>query len=238
MPVTPNFAIPYPDGTTPYTPVQNHFAAMAAATDDALVAGLGGSPRIAYSDSERTTLFPAPIQGNTLVRPDKGYTEQWFGLFDSGTNPGGASVAGWYPISGLVPGFYARNTATQTVTTAASLVTFPTPSEIVNRGNISLAATGVATIVVPGVYRIYGQGTYASAALGSRVMSINKNGAAVLSSIQVSANITTLTVQHELTLAAGDTISLGVISGNTVTLGVGGNAYFQAFHMDYVAPPR
>lgn len=100
MPVTTNFQIPYPDGNSNYTPLQDWFAAIANGTETALNTGLGGAPRIATSDAARNALYPAPVQGNTVVRPDKGYTEQYFGLYDVGTNPGGLTVAGWAPISG------------------------------------------------------------------------------------------------------------------------------------------
>lgn len=99
MPVTPNFAIPYPDGTTALTPLQDRFADIANAVDGALVTGLAGAPRLATSDSARNALFPSPVQGNLCDRPDKGYIEEYFTLYDASTNPGGATPAGWYPVA-------------------------------------------------------------------------------------------------------------------------------------------
>lgn len=103
MPSTPKFGIRYPDGTTAYAPLQDHFAAIASDTEAALTTGLGGAPRLANSDSERSTLFPSPVQGNSVLRPDKGYVEQYFALYNSSTNPSGATPAGWYPVSGALP---------------------------------------------------------------------------------------------------------------------------------------
>lgn len=99
MPVTTKFQIPYPDGTSNYTPLQDWFAGIANGVETALTTGLGGAPRLANSDSERNGIYPAPVQGNTVVRPDKGYTEQYFGLYDVSTNPAGRTPAGWYPLT-------------------------------------------------------------------------------------------------------------------------------------------
>lgn len=104
MPVTTNFAIPYPDGTTSLTPLQDKFADIANAVDAAMFTGLAGAPRLASSDAQRATLFPAPAQGNLVNRPDKGYIEGYYALFDPTTNPGGAPIAGWYPVAKRLTG--------------------------------------------------------------------------------------------------------------------------------------
>jgi hypothetical protein len=51
----------------------------------------------------RDALFPSPVQGNAVWRTDKGWEERYFGLYNSSTNPGGATPAGWYPVSGNMP---------------------------------------------------------------------------------------------------------------------------------------
>jgi hypothetical protein len=104
MPTTPNFAIPYPDGTTSLTPLQDKFADIANAVDSALVSGLAGAPRQITSDAQRTSVFPSPVQGNLANRPDKGYVEVYLATYDPSTNKGGAAVAGWYPLPGTVLG--------------------------------------------------------------------------------------------------------------------------------------
>jgi hypothetical protein len=103
MPTTPKFQIAYPDGTSNLTPLQDWFSAIANGVENALNTGLGGAPRLANSDSERAAIFPSPVQGNTVLRPDKGYTEQYFALYNAGTNPAGATPAGWYPVAGVMP---------------------------------------------------------------------------------------------------------------------------------------
>lgn len=99
MPTTPKFQIPYPDGNSNYTPLQDWFAGIANGVEAALNTGLGGAPRIANSDSERNIIYPSPVQGNTVLRPDKGYTEQYFGTYDVSTNPAGRTPSGWYPVT-------------------------------------------------------------------------------------------------------------------------------------------
>lgn len=106
MPTTPVFQIPYPDGPATLTPLQARFADIANGVEAALLGGLGGAPRLAHSDAERDTLVPSPVQGDSAVRPDKGYTEQYFEAYDASTNPAGAITSGWYPVSGDLP--YAR----------------------------------------------------------------------------------------------------------------------------------
>lgn len=130
MPTTSPWNIPYPDGPTNLTALQSHFANIATAVNAALTTGLGGAPRIATSDSMRASLFPAPIQGDSVVRPDKGYTEQYYALYNASTNPSGAAPAGWYSqfeqnsaavlTQYVSPGVSIPNTNTYTVTRSGS----------------------------------------------------------------------------------------------------------------------
>jgi hypothetical protein len=48
----------------------------------------------------RNALFPSPILGDTVFRSDIGFLETYYSAYNAGTNPGGASVAGWYPREG------------------------------------------------------------------------------------------------------------------------------------------
>ena len=48
----------------------------------------------------RNAQFVNPVQGNQFWRNDKGRTETYFGLYNSTTNPGGKTTAGWYQTSG------------------------------------------------------------------------------------------------------------------------------------------
>lgn len=55
------------------------------------------------SQSVRDSFFPNPKQGITCIRTDKGWTETYYELYNSSTNPSGAAIAGWYPVSGKLP---------------------------------------------------------------------------------------------------------------------------------------
>jgi hypothetical protein len=55
-----------------------------------------GIPNIS-SDAQRGNYFPSPIQGTLINRVDKGYREQYYGLFNATTNPRGWRTAGWFP---------------------------------------------------------------------------------------------------------------------------------------------
>jgi hypothetical protein len=50
----------------------------------------------------RDVLYPSPVQGNAVFRADLGYEEIYYGLYNSSTNVGGATPAGWYPMSRLL----------------------------------------------------------------------------------------------------------------------------------------
>lgn len=63
------------------------------------------SPITVASAAARNTLFPSPVQGQSVFRTDLGSTERFFSAYNSSTNPGGEKNAGWYPShdGGLVP---------------------------------------------------------------------------------------------------------------------------------------
>ena len=60
----------------------------------------------------RDVLYPSPVQGNAVFRNDRGWAEQYYGLYNVSTNPGGVSVAGWYPVAGNLPKAQARRSTT------------------------------------------------------------------------------------------------------------------------------
>lgn len=181
MPQTPNFNIRYPDGPTSYTPLQQHFSNLALDVDNALQNGLGGAPRIANSDAERNTIYPAPVQGNTVVRPDRGWTEQYFGAYNSGTNPAGATTAGWYPVSGRMPRLSRRRESTALSTAAANADSpFNLPTSVGNdTPSITyVASTGVVTCTIPGWYQVSGVARWQQTAndAGRRIVKGNVGG--------------------------------------------------------------
>lgn len=85
------------------------------------------APRTVASASARDALFPSPVQGNSVFRSDLGYEERYYAAYNSSTNPGGRTPAGWYAgqDGGLVP-------------------IVPT-SVAVGSGSASVSATGLVT---------------------------------------------------------------------------------------------
>lgn len=207
MPTTSPWNIPYPDGPTNLTPLQTHFANIANAVNSALTDGLGGAPRIANSDAERNSLIPAPVQGNTVLRPDKGYTEQYFGLYNSSTNPSGATPAGWYPVSGKFPRAIARKgTAVSIPNAAFTAATYDT----LKANLITQSGAGLVTIITPGVYDVFASLTFGTSGTGQRIVQVYKNGVVHLGSGQSpsTGGITSSTMSTSLDLAAGDTLQM------------------------------
>ena len=50
---------------------------------------------IVASAAERDALYPVPVQGNSVFRSDLGRRETYYALYNSTTNPGGRTPAGW-----------------------------------------------------------------------------------------------------------------------------------------------
>lgn len=246
MPVTPNFNIPYPDGTTPYTPVDGHFAAMAGAVDTALSTGLGGAPRVAYSDAERSTVFPAPVQGNTVVRPDRGYTEQYYALYDSGTNPSGATPAGWYPVYGSLPSArVTRSSTALTVSTATYTAMSTTNLWTEERLNNFSSFNGGWTIPSTGIYEVYANAYLLASGLTGALVGFTTQATPVAGTSQfltfavggaVAGNAGVNVTTGPRKFAAGDKLTMWGLSA-------GANGALQTFPnisywgVQYISPP-
>lgn len=110
-----------------------------------------GSTFVASSQAARDSRWGIPANageqialqnsGARTVRTDLGLTEQYFGVYNSSTNPGGRDTAGWYATTrqtGLVP-------------VKASTATFVTGSGSVNAiGQASF--TGCSKVILDGVF--------------------------------------------------------------------------------------
>lgn len=56
------------------------------------------------SQSERTSVYPSPVQGNTVFRADLGYEEKYYAAYNATTNPDGTTgTPGWYEYRGGAP---------------------------------------------------------------------------------------------------------------------------------------
>jgi hypothetical protein len=54
--------------------------------------------------TERNSVYPAPVQGNTVFRADLGYEEKYYAAYNATTNPDGTTATpGWYRYAGGAP---------------------------------------------------------------------------------------------------------------------------------------
>lgn len=54
--------------------------------------------------TERDSIYPAPVQGNTVFRADLGYEEKYYAAYNATTNPDGTTgTPGWYRYAGGAP---------------------------------------------------------------------------------------------------------------------------------------
>lgn len=179
MPVTTHYAIPYPDGTTGLTPLANKFADIANGVDAALFAGLAGAPLVGNADSDRIILYPAAVQGNLILRPDKGWIESYYALYNSSTNPAGAiGGAGWYPIAGSLPAVrVARASGLNTSGTINTFVGIAWDTDIYNPiGTMHNTSSNNSRLIAPvsGYYNVWGKTRVTTA--GQATIVIAKNG--------------------------------------------------------------
>lgn len=90
------------------------------------VVAASSTARDTYWGTPTTTATQRALQdrGAHTIRTDLGWTERYYATWNGSTNPGGAAVAGWYPVAGKMPYVVARRAATQALTTTASAVTW------------------------------------------------------------------------------------------------------------------
>ena len=56
------------------------------------------------NQAERNSVYPAPVQGNTVFRADLGYEEKYYAAYNATTNPDGTKgTPGWYQYRGGAP---------------------------------------------------------------------------------------------------------------------------------------
>jgi len=131
------------------------------------------------SSADRTTALPAPTQGMISFLNDTGTLWQWFGTYNSGTNPGGALTAGWYPMPGcgLFAATATKSTATSTTETLGSAGFAYT--EITDTLNWHNAVTNPDRITptIAGLYRVTPTIQWTASGSGtSRRLSFSKTG--------------------------------------------------------------
>lgn len=101
----------------------------------------------------RDALYPAPVQGDSVFRLDRGWSERYYGTYNATSNPGGAQAgAGWYPVEGILPWYTSWQTGGDNIANATWEGT-GLGGEQVSRGGFTVS--GDALIVpIPGFYTI------------------------------------------------------------------------------------
>lgn len=190
-----------------------------------------GSTTVA-NQAARDALFPAPVQGNRVFRRDLGDEETYFQVYNATTNPGGASVAGWYPRNRI---FYAGRTGTQTLSAGQWNQLNSALTQVRNDGIGTYSGAGGFVVTAPGTYEVSAsaQLTTATAPMG---VQITKNGGAdsafVIAGglLEGSAQRGGWTVSNTVTMAAGDFFRVYVFTNvaNSISTGIGlGSATFR-----------
>jgi hypothetical protein len=197
-------------------------AAALAAADKAW-----GLPTFA-SSAARDTFYGTAAQGQRCIRSDKGWVEMYYALYNSGTNPGGASVAGWYPIAGLLPVVEHADTSNLALTTSATTVTSWTETY---RRNASSISSGVWTCAQAGRYLVnvfINMGASVSSATNLLL-----NGSAPVITGDTDGGGSTLggynTLTAEVNMAVGDTLEVHATRS-------AGNATDRRWSISYIRP--
>ena len=198
---------------------------------------------VVASATARDARFPSPVQGDGVWRSDKGWEERYFSLYNSSTNQGGASVAGWYPVAGNLPSALVWKTAAQTTGSADVLfqLTWDNP-RFYNYGMYSSSSTAIITAPVTGLYRVNVRTTISTTTAGVWLRTfIYKNGSALDSSrywMDFPTNGTAFpwnNVDETVVLSANDQISI-YITSNAGSMSIPADRCF--FEMQYLGPPR
>jgi hypothetical protein len=237
--------IPLYDDTTSFAPIQDPFNGTSQAVNAALIAMQKTVAPTVANQAARDALYPTPTQGNRVLRADLGWEEMYYTLYNSGTNPGGATPAGWYPIAGVKAG--------GKVLRAVTTVTFPAITWTLVTGSSDLvpaggkAATGVSayngTWVAPfaGMWKVEAQISVNAAV--SIFLAVKKNSttldtanAVVLNTAAGASGLTAANVSGTVKLAAGDILRLAVFPSASAPWNT--TDVLSFFGIEFVEPVR
>lgn len=187
-------------------------------------------PTVAARTSAITTL----VQGMRSYIQDSNTYWTYYELYNASTNPGGASVAGWYPAEGSVLFAGKRNNTGQSIPTAtATTVTFNTFTCAGSTTNNDTIQINSAT--VPSTFTVKKAGWYqlsyniianawSSSAGSARAINVNRNSTASSTNMLMYQSEGTavgaiMTETSNVLLAAGDVLRVWVYqdSGSSIT---------------------
>lgn len=174
------------------------------------------------SNAARTAALASPSQGMVSYLTDSNSYWQYYEAYNASTNPGGASVAGWYPKEGSVLFSGKRNNTalslTSSVYTVVSFNTFSCAGSTSNSDTIQLnSATIPSTFTVrkAGWYLIcnfVNMAAFSSGAGTQRNMATNRNSTSASTNPIINVFSTNptggtpLTTSTTVLLAANDVI--------------------------------
>ena len=188
--------------------------------------------------TDRNTAMPTPVQGWKTFITDLGYAEQYYAAYNSSTNPGGATTAGWYPAPGeQVGGSLVRNA----VSAATNSGTYTNLLSAWDKGtalgmSVVGGTTGTITIEHTGMYLVNAQIFWSSGAGGTyRYMWITKNTDGIVTPPAANAVVESLVTpsysylaQNVATgivkLTAGDVLRILVLQNSGATLSIQDNS--------------
>lgn len=176
-----------------------------------------------------TTQRALQDRGAHTVRTDLGWTERYFATWNGSTNPGGAAVAGWSPVSGKMPYIVARRSTTQSVGTTAAAITFNAIDETHQIGWTSGTPTRL-NINISGNYLFNVLAEVGSTTRG--YVFLRRNGSGDLGIFDDQANssgISKVAFTLRVPLSAGDYVEL--LAGTNVSANLY-NAYVYARYLD------
>jgi hypothetical protein len=137
------------------------------------------------TSAARTSALASPTQGMISYLENSNSYWQYYEAYNSGTNPGGASVAGWYPAEGTVLFAGKRSNTSLSLTNAAytnvTFNTFSCAGSTSNTDTIQISsATAPATFTVrkAGWYQLNlttPMGAFSSTAGTVRSVVVNRN---------------------------------------------------------------
>lgn len=173
------------------------------------------------STAARTSALASPTQGMVSFITNSNSYWRYYELYNASTNPGGASVAGWYPLEGTVLFAGKRSNASLSLTNAAYTVisfnTFGCSGSTSNTDTIQInSATVPSTFTVrqAGWYELAistGAADFSSTAGTQRNLNINRNSTNANTNLLVGDSTTNLTSGQlyptsNVLLATGDVI--------------------------------
>jgi hypothetical protein len=242
MGVTTNFNIPYPDGPEDVAPLQTKFAAQASALDTALLGIASQIPMLRVTNAvQRDQIYPTPKQGDTVSRNDKGWVESYYELYSASLNPGGTSVAGWYPVMGKLPRLtLKRTTPWATSGSSPTVVPYDTVLDTVGTALSTTAGSGRITANLSGRYRVKATNIIDSTGTGYVDHIIRRNGTDIFTFSDSMLSVDfwqSFPVEFEVLLSASQYVEIYLQGGAgdlmvNPSLGTGSH-----FSVQYISPP-